>query len=54
VLQAEAQLVLQPATWTLLKSSRTKSQHTTNREQKERCGNSTTQLQAPDDGYINV
>jgi len=29
-------------------------QHTTNREKNDRCGNSTTQLQAPDDGYINV
>ena len=29
-------------------------QHTTNWEQKNRCGNSTTQSQAPDDGYINV
>jgi hypothetical protein len=30
------------------------SQHTTNREQNNRCGNSTAQSQAPDDGYINV
>jgi len=29
-------------------------QRTTNREQNNRCGNSTTQSQAPDDGYINV
>jgi len=29
-------------------------QHTTSREQKDRCGNSTAQSQAPDDGYINV
>ena len=29
-------------------------QHTTNWEQDDRCGNSTTQSQAPDDGYINV
>ena len=29
-------------------------QHTTNREQNDRCGDSTTQSQAPDDGYINV
>jgi len=29
-------------------------QHTTNREQNDRCGNSTAQSQAPDDGYINV
>jgi len=30
------------------------SQHTTNHEQNDRCGNSTAQSQAPDDGYINV
>ena len=29
-------------------------QHTTNREQNDRCGSSTAQLQAPDHGYINV
>ena len=29
-------------------------QHTTNREQNDRCGNSTTQSQAPDDGYIYI
>jgi len=29
-------------------------QHTTNREQNDQRGNSTAQLQAPDDGYINV
>ena len=29
-------------------------QHTKNREQDDQCGNSTTQSQAPDDGYINV
>ena len=29
-------------------------QHATNREQNDRCGNSTTQWQAPDDGYINI
>jgi len=29
-------------------------QHTTNREQNDRCGNSTAQPQAPDDGHINV
>jgi len=29
-------------------------QHTTNRKQNDQCGNSTTQSQAPDDGYINV
>ena len=31
-----------------------KLQHTTNWEQDDRCGNSPTQSQAPDDGYINV
>jgi len=31
-----------------------KLQHTANREQNDRCGNSTAQLQTPDDGYINV
>ena len=31
-----------------------KFQHTTNWEQNDRCGNSTTHSQAPDDGYINV
>ena len=31
-----------------------KLQHTTNWEQDDRCGNSTTQSQAPEDGYINV
>jgi len=29
-------------------------QHTANRQQNCRCGKSTAQLQAPDDGYINV
>jgi len=29
-------------------------QHTMNREQNDRCGNSTAQSQTPDDGYINV
>jgi hypothetical protein len=29
-------------------------QHTTNQEQNDRCGNSTAQSQAPDDGCINV
>ena len=31
-----------------------KLQHTTNWEQDDRCGNSWTQSQAPEDGYINV
>jgi hypothetical protein len=30
-----------------------KLQHTTNWEQDDRCGNSSTQSQAPEDGYIN-
>ena len=29
-------------------------QHTAKQEQNEQCGNSTTQSQAPDYGYINV
>ena len=29
-------------------------QHTAYREQNDRFGNSTTQTQAPDDGYINI
>ena len=31
-----------------------KLQHTTNWEQDDRCDNSSTQSQAPEDGYINV
>ena len=31
-----------------------KLQHTTNWEQDDRCGNSSTKSQAPEDGYINV
>ena len=37
-----------------LKPATPKLQHTTNWEQDDRCGNSSTQSQAPDDGYINV
>ena len=37
-----------------LKRAAPKLQHTTNWEQDDRCGNSSTQSQAPDDGYINV
>ena len=37
-----------------LKPAAPKPQHTTNSEQDNRCGNSSTQSQAPDDGYINV
>jgi len=29
-------------------------QHTTNWEQDDRCGNSSTQSHAPEDGYINA
>jgi len=29
-------------------------QHTSNQEQNDQCDNSTTQSQAPDDGYINI
>jgi len=32
----------------------TNLQHTTNREQNDRCGNSTAQSQVSDDGYINL
>ena len=37
-----------------LKPAAPNLQHTTNWEQDDRCGNSTTQSQAPDDGYVNV
>ena len=37
-----------------LKPTAPKIQHTTNWEQDDRCGNSSTQSQAPEDGYINV
>ena len=36
------------------KPTTTKLQHTSNQEQNDQCGNSAAQLQAPDDGYINV
>ena len=36
------------------KQAAPKLQHTTNWEQDDRCGNSATQSQASDDGYINV
>jgi len=44
---------------TMLQADTTQTQphqiaNTTKREQNNRCGNSTAQLQAPDDGYINV
>ena len=37
-----------------LKPAAPKRHHTTNREQDDRCGNSSTQSQAPDEGYVNV
>ena len=37
-----------------LKPAAPKLQHTTNWEKDDRCGNSSTQSQAPDDGYMNV
>ena len=37
-----------------LKLATPNHQHTTNWKQDDRCGNSTTQSQAPDDGYINI
>ena len=37
-----------------LKPAAPNLQHTTNWEQYDRCGNSLTQSQAPDDGYINL
>ena len=37
-----------------LKPAAPKLQHTTNWEQDDRGGNSSTQSQAPEDGYINV
>jgi len=44
---------LKPATRTLLKPSHTKSQTHNEPRKKDRCGNSTAQLQAHDE-YINV
>ena len=53
VLQAEAQLFgLQHGHYS--NPVTPNRQHTTNREQNDGCGNSTAQLQAPVDGYINV
>ena len=51
VLQAEASTC---KTNTTKYHSQQKLQHTTNWEQDDRCGNSSTQSQAPEDGYINV
>ena len=52
VLQAEAQLSLQNEHHP--KPAAPNLQHTARQEQDDRCGNSSTQSQAPDDGYINV
>ena len=49
--------VLQASAWKTNTSKyqpQQKLQHTTNWEQDDRCGNSSTQSQAPEDGYINV
>ena len=47
-------VVLQPAIRTPPNIIRSKPQHTTKREQGNRCGNPTTQSRAPEDGHINV
>jgi len=47
-------ILFQPATRTPLKPSRTKSPTYNELRTKDRCGNSTAQSQARDDGYINV
>ena len=52
VLQAEAGFSLQHGHYS--NPAAPNLQHTTNWEQNDRCGNSTTQSQAPDDGYINI
>ena len=54
VLQAEAQLCFSLQNEYHPKPATPNLQHTTNWEQDDRCFNSTTQSQAPDDGYINV
>ena len=50
--------LLQPAKRTKTNTTKyqpqQKLQHTTNWEQDDRCGDSSTQSQAPEDGYINV
>ena len=46
--------VLQPANRTPPNITRSKTPHTTKREQDNRCGNPSTQSQAPEDGHINV
>jgi len=45
---------LQPTKRTPTKTSRTKSPTHNELRTNDRCGNSTTQSQAADDGYINV
>jgi len=54
VLQAEAQLCFSLQNEHHPKPAAPKLQHTTNWEQCDRCGNSATESQVPDDGYINV
>jgi len=48
VLEFRCGWVGEPATRTLLNPAAPNLQHTTNREQNDRCGNSTAQSQAPD------
>ena len=47
-------VVLQPAKRTPPNIIRSKPQHTTKREQDNRCGNPSAESQAPEDGHINV
>ena len=54
VLQAEAQLCFSLQNEHHSKPAAPNLQHTTNWEQDDRCGNSSTKSQAPEDGYINV
>jgi len=53
MLQAEAQLCFSLQHGHYSNPATPNLQHTTNWE-KDRCGNSTTQSQIPDDGYINI
>jgi len=47
-------LVLQAEAWHYSNPTAPNLKHTAKQEQNDHCGNSTTQSQAPDDGYINV
>jgi len=47
-------IVEEPAKQTPPNIIRSKPQHTMKREQDNRCGNPSTQSQAPEDGHINV